>query len=149
MYAKICSVCKKDKDIEDFHFNDLEKGTRKSKCKTCQADYIKKYKSRDPEKLKDIWRKASRRYINYDIRRNKTLKKYGLDINSYNKIYDDQNGKCKICSDKINLCVDHCHSTGKVRGLLCNFCNTGLGSFKNNELFLLNAIEYIKNSKIV
>jgi hypothetical protein len=42
------------------------------------------------------------------------------------------------------LSVDHCHNTGKIRGILCTKCNTGLGSFKDNIELLMNAIKYLK-----
>jgi hypothetical protein len=59
-----------------------------------------------------------------------------------------QNGLCAICKKTetgktSNLCVDHCHKTGKVRGLLCNNCNKGLGLFKDNPEVLLNASAYL------
>lgn len=147
-YTKICSKCKIEKDIEEYHFTDKKKGLRKSKCKDCQAEYIQSYKANNEEKLKNIWRKASRKYINYDIRRNKTLKKYGLDLESYNNIFDKQQGACKICGDKINLCVDHDHKTGKIRGLLCNACNKGIGYMKDNPDILEKAILYLKENDI-
>ncbi len=147
-YTKICSKCKIEKDINNFHFNSKEEGTRKSKCKDCQAKYIQSYKAKNPDKVKDIWRKASRKYINYDIRRNKTLKKYGLDLQSYNNLFDKQNGGCKICGDKVNLCVDHNHKTGKIRGLLCNGCNRGIGFMKENISNLEKAILYLKENNI-
>ena len=74
---------------------------------------------------------------------------YGIDLDNYNKLFELQNGRCAIClSDKVLgqgkfLHVDHDHKTGKVRGLLCNSCNFGLGSFKDNPEFLKKAIEYL------
>lgn len=64
-----------------------------------------------------------------------------------------QEGKCKICGREILLFgeskhrtahVDHDHSTGKVRGLLCQECNTGFGKFRDNTEYLANAIKYLK-----
>lgn len=75
--------------------------------------------------------------------------KYGITIEEYNQLLINQNYSCKICfknKEELEeaLCVDHCHTTGKVRGLLCHSCNMGLGKFKDNKQLLLNAIEYIK-----
>lgn len=53
--------------------------------------------------------------------------------------------KCMICGAKEKLVVDHDHSTNKVRGLLCNHCNRGLGHFRDNQETLLKAIDYLNN----
>jgi hypothetical protein len=57
---------------------------------------------------------------------------------------EKQEGKCLICKKTGKLVVDHCHSTKKVRGLLCNNCNVGLGAFKDNCEFLSDAVIYLK-----
>lgn len=58
--------------------------------------------------------------------------------------------KCGICDIRITenkINIDHCHNTGKIRGILCSSCNKGLGMFKDNTKLLNKAIEYLKNSK--
>lgn len=77
-------------------------------------------------------------------------RKYNMTIDDYNQMFDNQEGKCKICGThklelKRRLSVDHCHKTGKIRGLLCSNCNHGLGSFKDSVSFLENAINYLKS----
>jgi hypothetical protein len=70
--------------------------------------------------------------------------KYGITLKDYNEMYTNQEGKCKICNlhyDKLN--VDHCHTNGNVRGLLCNTCNTGIGLLKDDISILKNAINYL------
>ena len=67
----------------------------------------------------------------------------------YRQFFDIQDGKCKICkkcnSDlKRGLFVDHNHTTGKARGLLCHSCNAGIGHFKDNATLLFSAIQYIE-----
>lgn len=76
---------------------------------------------------------------------------YNLTVDEYNKIFQDQNGCCKICGKhqtefKAKLAVDHCHKTGKIRGLLCNNCNRGIGHLKESILLLKNAIKYINDN---
>lgn len=90
---------------------------------------------------------------NYDPKRqkNQVLKRfYGINLQEYNKMLKNQQGTCKICNSKPkykkSLSVDHCHKTGKVRGLLCGDCNTGLGKFRDNIDSLKNAIKYLKDS---
>jgi hypothetical protein len=79
--------------------------------------------------------------------------KYGISMETYNEMFENQNGLCKICNYKFgqkaaDCYVDHDHKTLVVRGLLCQQCNTGLGNFKDNHQFLLNAIEYLEASHV-
>ena len=66
------------------------------------------------------------------------------------KLYNKQKGKCAICNDKFiseednNTVVDHCHTTGKIRGLLCRHCNSGLAFLKEKKKNFKNAIKYLK-----
>ena len=75
--------------------------------------------------------------------------RYGQTLLEYNLMVQAQKGVCAICKSfaptKIHprLCVDHDHSTGKVRGLLCNNCNAGLGFFANSSLRMRGAIAYL------
>lgn len=79
---------------------------------------------------------------------------YGITADQYKEMLSSQNGVCVICkcremsiaptSKKYrHLHVDHCHTTGKIRGLLCSQCNTGLGSFKDSIENLKSAIRYL------
>ena len=72
-------------------------------------------------------------------------RKYGLGLNEYRNMARKQMFKCEICGQFKTLCVDHCHTTGKIRGLLCKTCNSGIGLLKDNRRYLLNAIEYLNN----
>jgi hypothetical protein len=76
---------------------------------------------------------------------------YGITVEDFDSMIKNQNGECAICGGvrvivQGGLCVDHCHKTNKVRGLLCNHCNTALGKFDDNIELLKNAIKYLKNS---
>lgn len=74
--------------------------------------------------------------------------KYGLEKNEYLRLFQKQNNACAICGTSFNdvrACVDHSHEDGKVRGLLCDNCNRGLGAFKDNIQLLLKAMDYIEN----
>jgi hypothetical protein len=65
------------------------------------------------------------------------------------ELYAEQQGKCKICGlepkTARGLHVDHCHSTSKVRGLLCHGCNVSIGSMKEDPEILSKAIEYLRS----
>lgn len=78
------------------------------------------------------------------------LSRYDITKEQYDEMFNRQNGVCGICfreginSHMKNLCIDHCHKTGKIRGLLCSTCNTALGKFQDNTDFLKNAIKYLE-----
>lgn len=87
--------------------------------------------------------------------RNSSLKNTnGITLEYYNMLLSQQQGVCAICGNEEtrvdvrtgktkNLSVDHCHTTGKIRGLLCDKCNNGLGRFRDNPDFLAKAISYL------
>lgn len=76
---------------------------------------------------------------------NRLKTKYGISIEDYNKMVEEQKNKCAICLSELNPpLVDHCHQTNKVRGLLCQSCNSGLGFFYDEIKYLRSAIEYLK-----
>lgn len=84
------------------------------------------------------------------IHRRANLKKsYGISIEEYDSMLAAQASVCAICSknpDKMRLGVDHCHKTGRIRGLLCTNCNQALGKFKDSPALMLSAIQYIQRS---
>jgi hypothetical protein len=122
---------------------------RKRRASEKGKAWTKEYYQR-PE-VKDKKRAAGKLIKNVEMRRNWGYKKdFGITIDEYEIMYIKQNGICLICRQKENskrLSVDHCHTTGIVRGLLCGNCNRGLGLFKDNEDSLFRALEYIKSYK--
>jgi hypothetical protein len=78
---------------------------------------------------------------------------YGLDFKDYERMLEAQNGVCAICSSpppnnrKTRLAIDHCHKTGKVRGLLCDKCNRSIGLLKDDVSVLKSAIKYLNKGK--
>lgn len=73
--------------------------------------------------------------------------KYGMTLAQFRDMSADQGHVCAICDEPCNtnqrLSVDHCHETGRVRGLLCRSCNTGIGGLRNNPKLLEAAISYL------
>lgn len=74
---------------------------------------------------------------------------YGITTAQYSAMLQTQGEACAICGTKTprgagDFHIDHCHSTGKVRGLLCNCCNTGIGQFKDNPAALREAAAYLE-----
>ena len=84
-----------------------------------------------------------------DVHKNsRLLRMYGISLDNFNDMFELQKGVCKICGMEgkaKGLQVDHCHVTGKVRGLLCVSCNTMLGKIERNPSLLLNMKEYLNN----
>lgn len=133
MKTKICTECKIEKPVEDFHWHYKDKGIRRFACKICRSEKEKK-RQQSPEFVK--------KRAEYQLKKN-----YGLSQEEYDiKLYK-QNYRCVICGNlpgSRKLAVDHCHATGKIRDLLCGLCNTGLGAFKDNPELLKKAAEYLK-----
>lgn len=103
----------------------------------------KKYKQTEAGK------KANAKYLAKPttklLRKNqRMMKRYGIDMNDYEKLYREQKGKCAICGiKKEKLDIDHCHFTNEIRGLLCGSCNRALGLMKDNIDFFNKAIKYL------
>lgn len=123
-----------------------------------RKEYLKKYR-RTPDALKRE-RESGLRYYQRSshVERNGHLKRtFNITLEDYKRMLDSQNGVCAICLSEetrkspnggtMHLAVDHCHTTGKIRGLLCWNCNTSLGKFKDSTENLARAIEYLKKSK--
>ncbi len=134
---------------------------RNSKEYSNMMYYVQKHKITVEEfcKNKEKYTKKYQRkkHLNYECRGfeyNKTIylkRKYGIDLEEYYKILESQNNCCIICGiheSKMEtmLSVDHCHTTGKIRGLLCHNCNIGLGNFKDDPKVMKKAIEYLLNN---
>ena len=72
-------------------------------------------------------------------------RRYGITEEQYQAMLAKQGGKCAICQETMTkVCVDHCHETKIVRGLLCDRCNTGLGKFRDDAGLIRRALEYLE-----
>ena len=109
--------------------------------KDAWAAYMREYRKNNPSKMKAI-----------DLK-----KRFGITLEIYNSMLNEQNGVCKICSEAEksidprtktvrHLAVDHCHTTGKIRGLLCSDCNTAVGLLKDSFTLLRKAALYVEDS---
>lgn len=117
--------------------------------------YLESWRVLNKEKVKEYGRRHREKYR--EQRRDENYKrKYGISTEEYSILLAQQKEVCSICGQKESFCsgkretpnllsVDHCHETGKVRGLLCYSCNTGLGKFKDNPTLLQAAILYLKS----
>jgi hypothetical protein len=78
-------------------------------------------------------------------RRVRTLAVYGLTPESFALLVEMQSGRCALCGNARQLVVDHCHRSGRVRRLLCENCNKGLGFFNDESRLLQAAIDYLRS----
>ena len=86
-----------------------------------------------------------RRAADPDHRDKCCAQRHGLSLQDYRAMRERQKNVCGICKTPGKpLCVDHCHATGKVRGLLCRDCNLGLGNYKDNPVFTRAATAYLE-----
>jgi hypothetical protein len=113
-----CSKCNTVKPESEFYLKDRN-GRRDTTCKACRII----------------------------AQREKTL---GVTQEQYLQMFKEQQGRCGICDKRLYskrykaFAVDHDHNTGRIRGLLCTQCNTGLGLFKDDPVALQHAIEWTK-----
>ena len=147
--SKHCSKCKELKPLSSYNVGRTERFGVKAQCRECQRvqqnEYIEKNR-------KEIYTKNNEAYDEEakKKRRNRAYKsKYGITLDTYNEMLEEQDNVCVICGESEvlegrSLAVDHCHTTGQVRGLLCQSCNTGLGQFKDNPALLENAVSYLE-----
>ncbi len=127
--VKICSLCKKSLQLSMFSLYSKKSGKLRSRCKDCCSKYYQSNKDRHKKLSRDWFLKSE----------------YNISLDEYNTILKDQNGSCKICKKvcEKTLHVDHCHSTGTIRGLLCSNCNRGIGHLKEDPDILKSAIDYL------
>jgi hypothetical protein len=119
-------------------------------------DKIKRWRLRNPEKVKESgkkWRDENREY-NIGRQRAYQLKsKYNMTEDDYNIMYTAQEGRCAICSTDTPtgkwkvFAIDHCHESGKIRGLLCNECNRGMGLLKDSVAIVKATLQYLLSHK--
>lgn len=113
-------------------------------------DYNKQYYAANRESIRATAKQKALEPLEIDKNKNaKLLFKYGITLNQYRKMLLLQNNVCAICEkeeqiDGRSLAVDHCHNTGKVRGLLCFKCNTMVGHIDKNEEILGKTITYLE-----
>ncbi len=126
---KRCNTCDTWKPVEDFTFRKDRNGGPISDCRPCMAARGRAYNASD--------RGRTRRYA----------LKYGVTVEWYEAKLKEQGGRCAICLEKPagsrRLAIDHCHQTGRARGLLCFLCNSALGRFDDSPERLRRATAYI------
>lgn len=128
---RICTSCAKER--EDDHFEG-KNGTILKNCLRCRTHRLKsnqRIRENDPERMAGY----RRRYH------------YGISPEEYESFWTTQEGKCAICVTILerdrSTHIDHCHTTKKIRGLLCSRCNQGLGLFQEDPERFRRAVSYL------
>lgn len=133
--SKKCSICGEIRVLEDFYADSRASDGKQSQCKFCDQARQRARNASDPGgQYARTGRKAHLRRM------------YGITEADYEAKSRKQRGRCSLCNKKpIRLYVDHCHSTGKVRGLICNECNRALGLVRDDRETLRKMIDYLEN----
>lgn len=138
--TKTCSVCQTAMPMSAFSF---QHGKPRSQCKRCRAKYefnrrrTAGYKARHPD-----------RAAAYD-RARKLRIKFGMTPEEFDAMLSSQGNACALCRSRDPnwsygvFVVDHCHQTGRVRGILCHRCNAGLGALGDTPAALRRALKYV------
>lgn len=140
MVNLVCGKCKQILSTSEFHKQTRSKTGHQDWCKVCRKEWKheerKEYHKTRYHSNKDAW-------LN-----NNYKKKYKITLEEYDKLLKEQNNSCAICNQTCitdrRLAVDHNHTTGKVRGLLCTKCNSLLGQANDDTAILTQAINYLK-----
>lgn len=147
--------------LREYYKNNKHKWKPRTREQRDKYNQARRTQYAESEQLRKRYREEAREWarLNPDKHKNSRLKlSYGIDIAEYNRMVESQCGGCAICGAKHcldkdprsgkqrMLHVDHCHTSGKVRGLLCSNCNKGIGLFYDSPGNLESAAEYLRRA---
>lgn len=162
-HFKRCSRCKKEKLISDFQYQNITLGILMTSCKSClnarrvalRNEDIEKTRLNDKkryQKNKEHRVKYAQEYRKRHPERTRATNwkaKYGITSEQFYKKLAEQDNKCAICERSMDtyskkiFCVDHNHTTNKIRGILCDPCNYGLGFYeKYKDKYILYLLKF-------
>ena len=134
-----CGKCDLEKQASEFHRHKASRAGIRGTCKSCVSTAIKEHRRLNPRvRLPEIARASGLKA------------RYGMTLEQYAAMLAAQGGGCAICGSatssgcKNSFHVDHNHKTGNVRGILCQRCNTGIGSLREDATILRRAISYLE-----
>lgn len=153
METKKCSKCLEEKPLELFNKSNRHPKGRFSWCKACKGQLERKrYHSQAPERRMRVKELMRKQYEKTKVKRSEDsrLKRYGITAEEFRGLLEKQGGRCACCSRGLDLGkhthVDHDHSDGRIRGILCRECNVAIGLCHDSlervmalYLYLLNA----------
>ena len=151
---KKCIRCNQEKTTSEFHKDSSAKSGLYAYCKECARAKTAAWKAADPERSRESQRRS--REKRPEVYWAKNLRDhFGITVEQYQQMFDEQHGCCAVCglaeteihpkSNRLRrLAVDHCHDTGRIRGLLCNRCNRAIGLFRDSADVIRGAIAYLE-----
>lgn len=145
---KTCTKCRKRKLLSAYYTNCHAKDGLQAWCKLCIKERNRQKYLKSPMYFRSLerkWRTTNPEGFRQYKQRQKA-KKYGITFEALEALEKKANKRCQICACETKLHVDHCHTTKKVRGLLCSPCNKGLGMFYDSIDSLKKAIHYLKRT---
>ena len=150
---KECKKCNIFKELEEFPKDKHLHDGRRNTCKTCTYEFNLRYRQKYANKYKEYserWRKKNPKAAT-DSGRRGNWRKAGIILTTeqYDAMLVEQEGRCLICRAHVDelpktLVVDHCHITGRIRGLLCDRCNVGIGKMNDDPELLRRAAGYLE-----
>ena len=164
---KECSRCKESKPFADFHKDKQKSCGRRSSCKKCLNEARRAYTATPEGKAKQREQRADPKRLAYQLEWGRTLKgrwkSFKNKISSQGTLLNDtfenyilhcDKENCDVCGVKMTAdrkggnmrCVDHCHTTGKIRGALCAKCNSAEGYLKSDVEIVRNLLNYLENT---
>lgn len=143
---KTCAKCQIDKPLCEFGVDRSSADSRARSCKLCTAARSREVYAANPaSRQRSVAKRREADPVAYRISRQKEhlKQKYGLTLEMIARMKAEQAGACAICRREVKLIVDHNHTTGKVRSLLCQRCNVGIGYFEESPILLQRALDYV------
>jgi Recombination endonuclease VII len=154
---KKCSRCLVEKDLSDFSIARKAKDGRSTQCRLCCSELAKGYYLKRIDRVRvtsKAWYEANKKHRLKVTRERELSVKYGMDSEKLFRMKEQCGDMCEICGKHSQetgkgLHIDHNHTTGITRGLLCFSCNSAIGKLNVDYTIelLQNAIEYIKRTE--
>ena len=144
---KRCYKCQEVKPLSGFHRHKKAKDGHAGSCKVCTNKASKAWACANHDRVVQYRKDNLKKFVEQNKWRYR-MKKYGLTKDQFFSIRERQDNRCKICATKFirEPHVDHCHTTDKVRGLLCSKCNTALGLVNDSPEILNSMIVYLMDN---
>lgn len=167
LVEKKCTNCG---GLGPFYKNKSRSDGLSGECRACLRVRYDEWRSANPEKAKAAtnrwrarnsdrnkaskvkWRAENLERVRSTARRSTLVRMYGITVEDFSAMFKQQHGICPVCGSSMKefgrgsnfACVDHDHTTGKIRGLLHQKCNVGLGHFNDDPVLLRKAANYLE-----